>query len=78
MAAYKTFNCARRSGVDRSTGQRWRWFEQKRLDWVAGYRILLRVEVRFWERREQISGVQRILDACRRLVLAEMGKTVSQ
>ncbi len=60
-------NCAAR---------RWRWFEQKRLGWSEGYRILLRIETRFWERRERISEVKAILARCPRAALIEMGYRV--
>jgi hypothetical protein len=76
MALSYTPNCARRAGADRSTDRRWRWFEQKRLGWPDGYRILLRIETRFWESGERIADVQEILDCCRRSVLVELGRTV--
>lgn len=72
-----TFNCGPRTARRRASGRRVRWFEQKRLSWVDGYRILLRIETRFWERGERIPDVQEILDYCRRLVMLEMGYRVS-
>ena len=68
-----TSNCARRAEVRGNGGRRWRWYEQKRLGWNEGYRILLRIETRFWEARERIPEVQQILNSCRRAVLVELG-----
>ncbi|HVB33663.1 MAG TPA: hypothetical protein VNJ52_04715 [Patescibacteria group bacterium] len=69
-ARINTANCSR----SRRAGH---WFRQKRLDWRDGYRILLRIETRFWDARDRIPEVQKILASCRRLVLAEMGYRVS-
>ena len=69
-ARINTANCSR----SRRAGH---WFRQKRLDWRDGYRILLGIEARLWEQRERVFEVQKILDSCRRLVLAEMGYRVS-
>jgi hypothetical protein len=72
-----TSNCVARRARLRTSGQRVRWFEQKRLSWVDGYRILLRIETHFWWAGERIPDVQEILDSCRRLVMLEMGYRVS-
>lgn len=64
-----TANCARLS-------KRRHWWRRKRLDWIDGYCILLRIETRFWEQRERIFEAQAILDHCRRAVMREMGYLV--
>ncbi len=62
--------------VNRSTDRRWDWWRAKRLGWPEGYRILLRIEARFWERGERTPEVEAILAGCRRAVLVELGYRV--